>query len=328
MRYLFVLFSFFSIPALSSAAEWEPMMADLLKAEKLGFGGLTGIVVDRQTGDVYAWLSDKGMMKSTDQAKTFKPLYLVKGRTEWPGCMQTNPVGPLKTWVIALVYGAPILTSDDGEKFTPTDKKSVHVDWVAVDWSDPERKFLLTLKHESGDLLMASDDGGKSYRDVGKGYGPACIFDSKTAVAVQIIPGEPKKPAKRILSRTTDGAKTFEKVAEFSTKAMPVWYEKTPYWLVDGSIITSKDQGKTWESIATIKNGTFGPIFGKDEKQMFVLTTAGVVSTTDGGATWTAPIAPPKEMKGLGALSWIGYDAKNDIVYLMKMGTDLYRLKR
>jgi photosystem II stability/assembly factor-like uncharacterized protein len=329
MRFAAVVLVLLSVFLQAPAAEWEPMVTELLKTEKLGFGGLSGIVVDRESGDVYAWLSDQGMYKSTDQAKTFKPLGpRFKGRTEWPGCMLTNPEGPPKTWVIATVYGGPILSSTDGCKaLTPMDKKAQHVDWVAVNWTDPQRKFVLTLKHESGDLLLASNDGGKEFREVGKGFGPACIFDEKTAVIVQIIAGEPKKPAKRILARTTDGGKIFEKVADFSTKAVPVWFGKKPYWLVDGAIITTKDKGETWEQVAAVKNGQFGPIFGKDEKQMFVLTPQGVVKTTDGGRTWSTPIPPPKEMKGLGLLSWIGYDAKNNILYLMKMGTDLYRMK-
>src|SRR5580704_13408927 len=96
---------------LARSADWEPMITDILKTEKLGFGGLCGVVVDRQTGDVYIWLSDKGFYHSTDQGKTFKQVAAIKGRTETPGCMLTNPTGPLKTWVIALVYGGPIISS-------------------------------------------------------------------------------------------------------------------------------------------------------------------------------------------------------------------------
>jgi hypothetical protein len=33
-------------------------------------------------------------------------------------------------------------------------------------------------------------------------------------------------------------------------------------------------------------------------------------------------------MKGIGGLSWLEYDPKNDILYLIKMGSDLYRLAR
>ena len=328
MRHLLTFGLLLAAPWTALAAEWEPMITDLLKTEKLGFGGNSSVVVDPATGDVYIWLSDKGIYRSTDQAKTFKPYGApVKGRTETPGCMMMNPSGPLKTWVIALVYGAPIM-SGDGESLMPLDKKASNVDWVAVDWTDPERQFVLTLKHEAGDLLMASEDGGKSFRDVGKGFGPACIFDRKTAVVVQLIPNEMKKPPTRVLARTTDGAKTFEKIADFSTRTVPAWHGTTTYWVVDNALITTKDQGKTWDSLGAVKDGVFGPVFGKDKQHLFVLTKAGIVESKDGGKTWGTPIAAPKEFKGISIMTWLAYDPKNDALYLAKMGADLYRLKR
>ena len=325
MRCVAVLVALLSA-TVARSAEWEPMVSDLLKAEKPGYGGLTGVVVDRETGDVYIWLSDKGLYRSSDQAKTFAPLGKpVKGRTEWPGSMVLDRKGSAPVWTIALVYGDPILTSNDGGKtFDRMDKKSTHVDWVAT---DPTRKFVLALKHEAADLLLASNDGGQQFREIGKGFGPACVFDEQSAVVVRIDAGEAKKPAKRSLVRTADGGKTFESVGDYATKAMPVWFDKQPYWLVDGAIITSKDQGKTWVKHAAIKGGQFGPVFGKDDKHMFVLTSAGIISTQDGGARWSSPIAPPRDMKGLGALSWIAYDAKSNVLYLMKMTSDLYRMK-
>ena len=65
-------------------------------------------------------------------------------------------VGPCRAIVVAalfstgIVYGVPISfgTSDKGDWKT-IDKATVHVDWCAADWTDPEMKFLLTLKHES-----------------------------------------------------------------------------------------------------------------------------------------------------------------------------------
>ena len=154
---------------------WQPVATELLKTEKPGYGGLCGIVVDRATGSFYLNLSDKGIYRSTDQGKSFqlqgtKPL---KGRTEWPGCLQLDPTGKSKTLLAALVYGAPIsLSSDEGKTWNTMSPQSSHVDWAAIDWSDPDHKFVLALKHESGDLLIASNDGGKNFREVGKGYGP------------------------------------------------------------------------------------------------------------------------------------------------------------
>ena len=230
------------------------------------------------------------------------------------------------TLVTALVYGAPVCTSfNRGQTWRYMDKASSHIDWCAVDWSDPEMKFVFALKHESGDLLIVSHDGGKSFTEVGKGYGPAWIFDNKTAVVAEAQSKSKPKPG---LLRTTDGGKTFQPAGEYGTRALPKWFDGQLYWLVNGALIASKDKGESWKKLGEIKDGMVGPIFGKDVKQIFVLTKAGIIESTDGGASWSKPIAPPKELKGISALTWIDYDPKNEVLYLMKMGSDLYKMER
>ncbi len=80
--------------------------------------------------------------------------------------------------------------------------------------------------------------------------------------------------------------------------------------------------------MAAMKNGRYGPVFGKDAKHMFILTGAGIVESTDAGTTWSSPIAAPKDLKGIGGLTWLAYDPQNDVIYLMKMGSDLFKLAR
>jgi photosystem II stability/assembly factor-like uncharacterized protein len=273
-------------------------------------------------------VSDRGFFSSTDQGKTWKRISdsQPRGRTEWPGCILRDPTGKSSTLVTALVYGAPISVSKDGgETWKSMDNASAHVDWYALDWSDPELRFVLTLKHESGDLLLASHDGGKSFQPVGKGYGPAWIFDNQTAVVAEAKSKDKPKPG---LLRTTDGGKTFKPCGDYSTRALPKWHDGSLYWLVDGALIVSSDKGETWKKLGEIKDAQYGPVFGKDSKHMFALTRAGVTESTDGGATWGKPIAPPKDLKGIGALTWMDYDPKNDVLYLMKMGSDLYKISR
>lgn len=65
----------------------------------------------------------------------------------------------------------------------------------------------------------------------------------------------------------------------------------------------------------------------KDSKHLFVLSDSGIKESTDGGATWSAPIAPPKDFV-INSQTWVGYDATNDVLYLMKAGSDLYKLSR
>lgn len=331
---LFVVLAF-AAAAPAADSEWQPTVADLLKSEKTGFGGLCGVVVDHKTGDVFINLSDRGTFRSADQGKTWKRVSETqpKGRTESPGCWLLDPTGKTDKMVTALVYGAPVSVSGDrGETWKAMDGKSGHVDWVAVDWTDPELKFVLALKHEAGGLLLASGDGGKTFTEVGKGHGTGWIFDNQTAVVAEAKSKEKPKPN---LLRTTDGGKTFKPCGEYnpvggssSGQALPKWHDGTLYWLVDGGLIATSDKGETWKKLGEVKDAQYGPVFGKDAKQMFVLTKAGVVESTDGGATWSKPIPPPAEMKGIGGLSWLEYDPKNDIVYLMKMGSDLYQLKR
>jgi hypothetical protein len=64
-----------------------------------------------------------------------------------------------------------------------------------------------------------------------------------------------------------------------------------------------------------------------DTKHQFVLTESGIKESTDGGATWLKAISLPKDFI-VGSQAWVEYDAKNDVLYLMKKGSDLYKLPR
>jgi photosystem II stability/assembly factor-like uncharacterized protein len=313
--------------ATARSAEWQAVTTELLKKLKPGFGGLCGVVVDHSSGDVYIDVSERGIFRSTDQGRTWKAVGArpIKGRTEWPGCLLLDPTGKSKRLLVATVYGGPVAVSTAGGSWRFMDGRSSHVDWCAVDWSDAAMKFVLALKHESGGLLLASTDGGKTFRDVGKGYGPAWVFDARTAVVAELRTKERPRPA---LLRTTDGGKTFARCGGYRAEALPKWQKGTLYWLVEGALIASTDRGATWKKVGPVKDGRCGPIFGKSERHLFVLTNAGIVASSDGGVSWSAPLALPKELRSVGALSWLEYDPVRDVLYAMKMGSQLYRLSR
>jgi hypothetical protein len=313
---------------------WTPMLGDLVKTEKAGFGGLCGVVVDPAKGTVWINVSDRGFYRSDDQAKTFRRCgeKQPKGRTETPGCLLLDPTGKTRRLMTALVYGGPVsVSADDGAIWKPLDAKTEHVDWFAADWTDREPTFVLALKHEKDGLLLASRDGGQSFAEVGKGYGPGWVFDATTAVVAE---AKTKNKPKPHLLRTTDGGKTWTACGQYSpvgtgsAQALPRWHDGTLYWLVDGALIASKDAGATWKTVCDVKGGRYGPVFGKDAKHLFLLTKDGVIESTDAGVTWSQPIPPPKDLKGVGGLTWLTYDPTHDTLYLMKMGSDLYKLDR
>jgi photosystem II stability/assembly factor-like uncharacterized protein len=309
-------------PAAPAAPAWRPVTGELIAKEKPGYGKLCGVVVDHRTGDVYVNLSDKGVYRSPDQGKTWERRGgLLKGRTEWPGCLQLDPTGKSRRLVVALVYGDPIAVGEDaGASWKTRGARSNHVDWCAVDWAGPEIHFVLALRHESGGLLIASTDGGKSFAEVGKGYGPAWVFDSRTAVVA-----DAKRPA---LLRTTDGGRSFRPCGEYRARALPRWHGGKLYWLVEGALLTTADRGESWQKAGDLKDGRFGPIFGKGDRHLFVLTGAGIVESRDGGASWSKAVPLPREVAGGGPLTWIEYDPVHDALYAMRMGSDLYRLAR
>ncbi len=310
-----------------SASEWEAVTADLLKMEKPGYGGLCGVAVDHNSGDVLVDLSDKGLYRSTDQGTSWKKLGpVIKGRTEWPGCLLLDPTANSQRAVLALVYGAPVgFSSDSGQTWSHANAKSSHVDWAVVDWTDPEHKFILALKHESGGMLIVSHDGGKSFTEVGKGYGPAWIFDKQTAVVAEMRSKDRPKPR---LLRTTDAGKTWKPVGDYTATALPKWHDGKLYWIVNGALLATADQGKTFKKLSAVKDGQYGPIFGNTAQQLFILTRSGIVESTDGGSTWSKPIALPKQLKGWSPLTWMDFNPKHDVLYVMKMTSDLYRMKR
>ncbi len=151
------------------------------------------------------------------------------------------------------------------------------------------------------------------------------MFDGRTAVVAEAKSKDRPKPR---LLRTADGGKTWDPVGDYTASALPKWHDGTLYWLVDGALLSTADRGKTWAKVSEIKDGQYGPVFGRDSKHLFVLTRTGIVESANGGATWVKPIMLPKEFKGTSPLTWLDYDPKADIVYVMKMGSDLYRLTR
>jgi hypothetical protein len=76
---------------------------------------------------------------------------------------------------------------------------------------------------------------------------------------------------------------------------------------------------KTWEQVCTLRTS--------DAKHRFVLAEGGIKETRDGGATWSQPISPPQGFV-ITAKTWVAYDARHDNLYLMKAGSELYKLAR
>ena len=101
------------------------------------------------------------------------------------------------------------------------------------------------------------------------------------------------------------------------------------FLLVDGRSVYCSPAGaskfklvtETWKEVRAHAEKT------RDSKHRFVLAETSIKESRDGGATWLQPISLPKGFV-ITSSTWVEYDAQNDVVYLMKPGSDLYKLAR
>jgi hypothetical protein len=179
--------------------------------------------------------------------------------------------------------------------------------------------------------MIASNDGGKSFREVGPGFVSGWVFDERTAIVAKERTDDSPEPT---IQRTTDGGQTFQSCGAFepvgthSFRTLPKWHRGALFWLTRQGLIVTSDEGGTWETVWKVEDGLYGPVFGRDADHLLILTKAGIIESTDRGATWSMPIEAPPELQGLQGLTWLEYDPKHDALYLMKMTSDLYRLQR
>jgi len=82
-----------------------------------------------------------------------------------------------------------------------------------------------------------------------------------------------------------------------------------------------KPVSETWKEVLARADKT------SDAKHTFILTDTGIKESRDGGATWLKPISFPDGFART-SQTWVQYDATNDVLYLMKPGSDLYKLAR
>ena len=151
------------------------------------------------------------------------------------------------------------------------------------------------------------------------------MFDADTAVVAGTKTKDRPKPG---LVRTTDGGKTFTPAGDHAATALPRWHGDALYWLAGGGLITSADKGATWTTVGRPEGRAVRPGVRQGRRQLFVLTRRrrGREHRRRGDVGEAVPL--PKELKGVSALTWLDYDPVHDVLYVMKMGSELYALRR
>lgn len=295
----------------------EKLTAEGKKPGYPGGGGTGGVAVDPVSGDVYVVALDHGIWKSADKGGTFERVdgKAIGGRCETGFALEMDPAG--KRLMCFMIYGPSARTLDGGKTWQPS--KLSHLDFGSVDWSDPEAKNMIAIKHESGGELATTVDGGVTWKLLGKGFIQVGIFDGGILMATKADG----------IQRSADGGQTWTKVSDIKPAggAMHV-FKGNGYWTSSAGLLVSKDKGLTWAVQGGAIKAYAGPYFGKDETHIFVGTKEGLQESTDAGATWKLITAPPPGFPAGPVGPNYAFDPANNILYASSMGKQAFKFCR
>jgi photosystem II stability/assembly factor-like uncharacterized protein len=159
-----------------------------------------------------------------------------------------DPANPDRYWEVG-IYGTNGVyqTDDRGASFRALGDVA-HVDHLSVDFADPERQTMLAGGHESGSLWL-STDGGTTWSDIGVGLPDGVGYASSPHIidAQTFVLGTFQGDAPGIF-RTANGGDAWTKVFEGSVVGAPVARDGTITWLLQngGGVVSSSDGGATW----------------------------------------------------------------------------------
>jgi hypothetical protein len=205
--------------------------------------------------------------------------------TNRPFWIQYDPAHPQVFWESGNYNGGGVYqTTDDGSVLRQLGAIS-HIDFVSVDFTDPNRRTLLAGGHEQSKTVYKSLDGGQTWTNIGStlpastGFtGDPIVINSNTYV-VNAGWGNG-------VYRTTNGGSSWQQVSPLWPGDAPlITANGTIYWSFNDGLLKSSDSGQTWTIVGSGLRGN-RPIELFDGRLVSVGGSTLMISS-DGGSTWS-----------------------------------------
>lgn len=202
-------------------------------------------------------------------------------------CLAFDPEDPQVFWEAGMYNGPGGFRTDDGGKTFVQLTTLKHVDSIAIDFTDPKRKTLISGPHEKTTLVFKSSDGGQTWADVanlpaGFGFSSNVIVLDADTYLVGMTNG---------IVRTTDGGDSWDIVSHIGGYQAPLQAsDGSIYWNAEGNqgVVRSTDGGETWERI--VGGGvidTSRPLVELPGGRIAGIQARRVVISEDQGFSWT-----------------------------------------
>ena len=262
-------------------------------------GNMSYVSAHPARDEMIAGIALQGLWSSEGGSDSWAQLGVGAGSdtiTNRPGSIVYDPDDPNRWWESGIYNGGGVYeTRDGGATFTQLGDV-VHVDFVSVDLSDPERRTLLANTHEQRNVFRSAD-GGATWQNVSAGLPD----DIGIALAPLVVDSQVHLLGTWFGSgsgifRTTDGGETWEQVFDGGISSPPLVAQSDGaiYWLQEGggSMLRSTDAGVTWEEIPGNIPRTATGIIELPDGRLVTQSDRFLIISSDQGTTWQ-PYGPP-----------------------------------
>jgi photosystem II stability/assembly factor-like uncharacterized protein len=268
-----------------------------------GCEGIGKIAAQPCSSRVIAGLEGHGLWATDDSGKSWKALGTGAGSasiTNTGHGLVFDPTHPDVFWETGIRGDSGLYKTTDGGATFKQLGMLTFTQLVSVDFSDAQRKTLVTGTHGMKKMVFLSSDGGGTWTNIGLNL-PAMASNSESPVVIDsktfLLGACATDGIACGIYRTTDAGATWSlsNDVQVSHYGAPLWAsDGSIYWplLNDSGLSKSTDQGKTWTKISgTTQMMGVTPIELPDAS-IVELGKDHLVRSTDGGKTW-APILDP-----------------------------------